>query len=611
MDQDVQIILRIKNLEDTKKQLAGVFSGEATEGNEKFEKQTKKTNKELGNTRRKSKIAGEGINDFVGKMFRSIAILGLFNRTLRLSVGLFEQSAGFQRGAMAFETAVGNVEKMLPKLQAATRGTVEDMKLLQTATRAVTEGLDQRLIVRSFQIATVSARRMGRSVEESMDLVTRAMVRNDEQALKGLGIQVEKNVAYQQLQSILGRLPGPANRVARIRATENFIMSELNKTYGGFNSLQSDSLEILEKSRAAISNFKRDLGGFVTVAMAPFLKVITFGANALGKFFRTIQQNETLTNFIGLTAGAIAGILGFSASLKALRFIIQTLNLKRLILTPLLALGPKGWAIAAAVTGVAALASTSSKTGGVLATLSTQVKVFRDLVGSYDRETGMAKALKKDQEQIKGTWGWVVKLSRAWILVKEFGSGALDVVGEKLKPIQRYIKLIGKFIEAFGTDMATSGKMILKGLIPDKIVGGVKAFTGGISNALKMIPKDTFDVLDKPIKLETLDAARKLGGTTMEYSPIGFGGDYVNKISDIGESFFHKDTAPQQRIDQLQQRQSEQVPLSDQAITAIEEEQVDKENLSVAKQMLIELQNLSGLQREEVRKDRIEKLIPF
>jgi hypothetical protein len=581
MQHEIGIILRVKNLNDVKKQLNGVFGKTIPPAAGKAAKATKKLNTKLGQTSETSRKAAGGVKEFASRLFSSLAVLRLFQNALGGTVRLFEEGAGLERTSNAFETAVGGIAKVLPVLRSSTRGTVEDMKLLQTATSAVTEGLSKDKLPKAFQIATAAARRMGKTVPEAMDLVTKALVRNDEASIRGLGIQVDKNKNYQALLSILGRLPGPANRLARIQATESFIMGELNKKYGDFTKVQADSLESLERARATFQNFRRVMGQFVIMGLEPVVKAFTFLIDKTTQFFTGMRDNFPVLTKTVITLGTLAtGAIAAGAAFKALKFIVSTLGLKKMLLTPLMALGPKGWIIAGVITGVTYLGnkfgwfnSIGDKFGQTFKFIGAAVRTFISIISTYDSETGIGKSLKSDQEILGGTFKYIQRLARGFVVLREFATGAFDRIVEKLEPVRNLFDGIYSIV----VKVIAAVKSLASSLI-DSTIGKALGFV-----------EDSTKGLDQPISSGALGVAKSLGAGV------------VNKASDWVSGLFSDSQQPEQSQERLMDR-FQGVPLSDETMNVVEEKQKQDEMLKTQRAMVDRLDDMLGLQKDQARK---------
>jgi hypothetical protein len=440
LQRQISIVLKVKGAEEAKKAIQDLVPKGVPEQVKKYGKEVDKVAKNKEMVTKNSKQAAVGIKDFTGKIFASIAVISLFNRGLNTVIQNFERGAAFERASVVFENTVGNIQKMLPELRAATRGTVEDLKLIQTANRAVTEGLDPNKLRGVYQMATVASRRLGLSLTDTIQTISNAINRHDESAMTSLGIIMKNNEAYQVLQSQIGAMGGPINSALKIQARHNFVMAQLAGKYGDFNSVQADSMELLEQVRSGMLNLTRQGAQLTIVAFKPLISMfrttITLGEHLVKTLsegnFRPVLQS------FALIASSVSVIATGLAAFKILRH----LQFGALFTLPSL-LGMIGAGLVVSAVGVERIQEGFEKAG-------LGAKVFIDLLKNYDPNTGLTSALQKDADELGGFYNLVLGLARGFKVVEAVGKGVFQGVISALKGMGGLLgNLGGAFEEVF------------------------------------------------------------------------------------------------------------------------------------------------------------------
>lgn len=469
LQRQISIVLKVKGAEEAKKAIQGLVPKGVPEQIKKYGKEVDKVAKNKEKVTKNSKQAAVGIKDFTGKIFASIAVISLFNRGLNTVIQNFERGAAFERASVVFENTVGSIQKMLPELRAATRGTVEDLKLIQTANRAVTEGLDPNKLRGVYQMATVASRRLGLSLTDTIQTITNAVNRHDESAMTSLGIIMKNNEAYQVLQSQIGAMGGPINSALKIQARHNFVMAQLAGKYGDFNSVQADSMELLEQVRSGMLNLTRQAAQLTIVAFKPLISMfkttITLGEHLVKTLsegnFRPVLQS------FALIASSVSVIATGLAAFKILRH----LQFGALFSLPSL-LGMIGAGLVVSAVGVERIQEGFEKAG-------LGAKVFIDLLKNYDPKTGLTSALQKDADELGGFYNLILGLARGFKVVEAVGKGLFQGIISGMKNIGGMLgSLGGMFEEVFN---AIANNEPVKQSTLDKIQDMVALFAESIT----------------------------------------------------------------------------------------------------------------------------------
>jgi len=424
-DHTISIVLKVKNAAQAKKEIDSVISNTTLGKVKGYNAETKKTDETQKKVAKSARKARSGIKQFTGTIFSSLAVMALFNRALRGSINLFDEAAGFERVGNAFEQTVGKMNQYLPELRRSTRGVVDDMNLLKVSTRAVTEGLGKDKLSSVFKQATVASRKLGLSTKDTIATITKAITRHDESAMTTLGIIIKNNKAYQMMQKAIGAIKGPANAAVKIQMRHSFIMSQLTEKYGTFNSLQRDSLEILNQSRTAWSNFKISAGKIMISVLQPLIEGFTGLVNSSSGFFAMVQNNKGMSKFVSSLGSVSVIVAGIATTLGAIK-LASSAGLFSFLMNPAVLLG----SVAALSLGVTTEFGDIEK---VFSKVGLAASVFFQLLGNYNSGTGMTSVLTKDKNALGDLYGLVFNLAKGFKIFQAVGMGVLSGIAEALK----------------------------------------------------------------------------------------------------------------------------------------------------------------------------------
>ena len=437
MQHEIGIVLRIKNLKKTKQQLDSLFDKKTQQNQKKYNKNLSQTEKRTKRTSKASKRAGQSFKGMAKNVLGSLAAFRAFSRGLQTTLTLMREGGGLERASESFNRSVGSINKRLPQLRRATMGTVEDFKLLKTATRAVAEGLGKENLVRTFEMATSSAQHLNLTTSQTIGTVTKAINRLDESALNTLGILSKVKKEYAAQQGMLGKFGSVVGKVSQLEHRRSFILKALAERYGELGKAQLDSLMILNQARAAFRNFRKTLGIFASQVFKPLIQGFSTVTNQISDTFRTLSNNEAIvetarkiTFFVGAIGTAIATIAALKLAFMGLTFTLSGMTV------PLLALS----------TMFVGLFKTFGDTELNLKKVISGLRAFFTLITTYDSESGLAKVLKKDKEELGGLYGGVVRLAKYFVVFKNIAQGVFAGLGAMIQPL----------VDLVGSDLSVS-----------------------------------------------------------------------------------------------------------------------------------------------------------
>jgi hypothetical protein len=497
MQREIGIIIRVKDAAKAKEEIKGIVDnkllGNVKAATDNFNKMGNEVQKS-GEKARKTK--GE-FDSFFTSITKGVGALYAIRRGINMAFGSFEAGAGLERAAIQFESSIGNINTMLPQLRAATRGTVEDMRLLQTANRAVIEGLDPRNLTKMYQMATVASRKLGLESEQAIQTISNAIVRQDESALTTLGTILKTNVGLKVQTAIMSKNAGVMSGAAAIAIRQSVIMDELNRKFGGFNALQEDGVEIIQQFRAAMSNLRMSLGPIMGIVMAPLLKVVSAIANGLSRMLNVLKDNKTFRAVVQ-TLGTFIATIASSKAITMIGFLVGKLAL--------FAGGLKALGIAIAATGIYQLFENFQGIGKAIQFAGTALSVFYQLVSSFDNKTGLSTVLTKDKEALGSFYSYVKMAAQAFVSVQAFYSGMI-------RGIKNTASGTVEAIEAIYNKITT---LPVIGGIMRSIGDGVR-YVGAMFKSAADSARDFFNSLN----LNQLDGIKRIGENIASFAPLG------------------------------------------------------------------------------------------
>lgn len=453
MQREIGIIIKVKDAAKAKEEIKGIIDNKILGNVKKF----KEGMGEAGTSvKRAGKAAAEARGSFdklFSKMTTGMGAIYALKRGFSFAMDSFEQGAGLERAAVQFESSIGKVDKFLPTLRAATRGTVDDMKLLATANRAVMEGLDPRQLAATYKMATVASRKLGLDTETSIQTISNAIVRQEESALTTLGTILKTNIKYKIQNALIAKNAGVMSGAMAVAIRQSVIMEELNRKFGGFNKLQEDGTEILQRFRASIDNLKMALGQALGTALAPMLKGVTYLAEGFTNLLNKVKDNIVFKSFLK-TLVAVGVYLAGSKLVAGLLLVTKAVIA--------LVGGIKLLAIVAAGTvGLTFLSMGLDAVKDKTSVAGSAIRGFYDLISNFDYNTGLSSMLKEDKDAL-GSWFPIVKVaaqSFLWLKAGVIGAweGIRDSTVSATRSIIDSMSMIiskGKEIPFIGTVFA-------------------------------------------------------------------------------------------------------------------------------------------------------------
>lgn len=495
MEREISIILKVRGAKAAKKAVNDVFDGKTKTLVDGFNKSTKKTGDNMQRVNKTSKNAGKSMGSFTKVLGRGMAALYLYNRAWMTFGRNFEQGLQLERASTQFERHVGNVTKMLPELKVATRGVIADFDLLKTANRAFQQGIQPARMSRAFGLATSAAQKLGLQAKDAINTITNAITKQDEGALNTLGIITNVNQAYKTQTALISKNGGVMSKAMSIQLRQSLIMKELEKRFGGANKAQLDGLMVLERFKASWKNFRAEIGQTLGSALIPLTRALTGVLDVTTALLDKLNDTSGFKKFIQLSV-TLAGVWGGIKFINGARTLMSLLGMlsgsrglkvPKMLKTTTVMMGKFGKVVSGKIpilarfsgwlTRVLGLGASFARIipgwGAAIAAVTllmdpliwtfkkvwTAGKVFFQLLGNFDENSGLSRVLKKDAEELGFFYNWVESAAKISL---EFGAvirGVSQGISEAFAPVGEVIDWVGTQLKSFGIDLEGTGRI--------------------------------------------------------------------------------------------------------------------------------------------------------
>jgi hypothetical protein len=284
------------------------------------------------------------------------------------------------------------------------------MQAMRSGIRLNTLGIvkDQSRLVDIMSKASVMAAQVGIASGEGIKAISDILETGNIAQAKNLGLISETNQEYMVQQGILRSVGKGLGGYVKMQHRLGLVMSFLDSKTKGLMKGFADQRDTLQAVQDALVHLKGEVGRFLGVALAPFLKGMSTILGKFNSWLEAIQNNhKDFAKFVGSIIAVSGAILGLITLVGAL-----TLALKMLAFV---GLGPLG-AFTILAMGVSILQDMDGSTEDLMDTLNTFGQVFL----SGDRRMGFIDEDTKEFLEGKGLFGLVVTLSRIFGLIGAF-----------------------------------------------------------------------------------------------------------------------------------------------------------------------------------------------
>ncbi len=175
----------------------------------------------------------------------------------------------------AFKQLADNSDAFLTSLQTSTAGMVSNFELMRNANQALINGIEQNKLPEFFHNTAVVADAVGVDATQAIDLITEALVKNNERSLTAIGINLDLESAYSKFAESVGKTSAELTELEK----KQVFQEELMRTLGERAVELGDNLgtglnDQLAKINAEWENMKVEVGTELIPVMMELMQVI-------------------------------------------------------------------------------------------------------------------------------------------------------------------------------------------------------------------------------------------------------------------------------------------------------------------------------------------------
>ena len=226
----------------------------------------------------------DAINNLVklgAKVAVAIAVFKTLQKGIEAAINASKLSAEFNSVHRAFSnmaTKVGqNSDKILASLKEASAGTISQLDLIKSASKAALFGLPMEQMDKLMAIARASATATGQSMSKMFDDIVTGIARGSPMILDNLGLSLKIGEATEAWATSIGKtteeLTAEERKMAILNATLEAGAIMLDKV--GDAATETTDLQRWEKMQAAVADLKLAFGGLVSNALMPVVEWLT------------------------------------------------------------------------------------------------------------------------------------------------------------------------------------------------------------------------------------------------------------------------------------------------------------------------------------------------
>lgn len=218
----------------------------------------------------------------------------------------------------SFMNMAGPMEKapaLLEKLKEATKGTVSEMELMQSANQAMLLGIDQNMLPEMFSGALAAAQATGRPVSSAIEDITTGIGRQSKLILDNLGIMVKQEEAEEKYAESIGKTTAELTDQEKKMAFMNATMDALRANQAKIGDIGESAAIKQQKLTAQFDNMKIAIGTALTPAFEGLATQLTalFANQDFMNMFNSglqmlVQLLQPIIQFLGKFAQLIMQI---------------------------------------------------------------------------------------------------------------------------------------------------------------------------------------------------------------------------------------------------------------------------------------------------------------
>ena len=262
--------------------------------------------------------------EVAARVFALTAAFGALSRAADYNILMKGQEAYAERTGKN----MGNIAR---EIQKASKHMLSFGEASKSAALASTAGLASTQIGRMTKAALDASAALGRNMTDSMDRLTRGIVKAEPEILDEVGIIIRLDRVYKDYAESMNKTTAELSEFEKLQARTNAILGQAEKKFGGI----ADNLpaNTFEKLAASFSDLINKGGALIATVLTPLVDALADSKTALMLLMATITKNligkifPAFTNFGAKfdkfnkrlsTFGESAGAYGQSLSEKLL-----------------------------------------------------------------------------------------------------------------------------------------------------------------------------------------------------------------------------------------------------------------------------------------------------
>jgi hypothetical protein len=294
-----------------------------------------KANKDLFDTQNKGIIGTANSTRSFSKLAQTIGTTGssgLVGAYATLAANIFAVSAAFNalRGAAQVDQIFKGLEasgnRVGRSLTVAAKGLVEVTnnaismeQALRSTAQISSAGFGSDAIVRLGQAARDTSFALGRNMTDSLDRLTKGVVKLEPELLDELGIMTKLTESNSNYANQLGKSESQLTNYEKRQGFLNAVLTEAELKFGGLSASAGDSTNY-DKLSATLSNLSNTVLNVFNVVLAPLTGLLASSMVSLagvGVLFASTLKNQLAPGLLNSAAAAKKAAVAYSESATA------------------------------------------------------------------------------------------------------------------------------------------------------------------------------------------------------------------------------------------------------------------------------------------------------
>ncbi len=470
-----------------------------TETNKATEKGTKAWKKYF-----KVFAAGTGI---VASFGLTMLALSRILKRVRIGAAIQVQARAFANLAASHGA---NAKKMLKDLREASKGTIDNIQIMTTASRAIMLGIAPSKLVRLMEIARASAKAMGTTVAGAFSDIALGIGRQSRLILDNLGIIVRVKAAYDRYAFSIGVTADALTDFERQQAFANEVIRFGEKTKSAVQANVEDMQDKLSQIDTVMKNISQTVNLHITKAFVVLFKVL--------------EERGVISGILKMIEVNLPKAVEIATSLMITMILVAEKSFDSIV---------KKLKEGARISGkwAAVIIGLATVIGALAGQVAIPIPGFGAIIGALGGAAGMTLAISELNQTLdalstsdgaKGTWleDWVKIYEESAAKVSKISKGIGKVWEDALTPDQTQVKIAAVKLEGFNVAVEeglTSAKDLINlwTQLKDPITAAQEEIVNAATSLGKM-PKDA-----KELAAYILDGTKSMAKMPVDMSKFG------------------------------------------------------------------------------------------